>query len=135
MENLKLTQKDIELLNSKMGIRKLLENDAIDIDKALRQTKYEASLTELQVDLIKLQERVIANNEKIAVIFEGRDAAGKGGAIRRITARINPRHFRIVALPKPTSEERGQWYLNAMLINCLNRLKLCFLTEVGTTEQ
>ena len=110
MENLKLTQKDIELLNSKMGIRKLLDNKDIDLDKALRQTKYEAQLAELQVELIKLQERVIANNEKIVVIFEGRDAAGKGGAIRRITARINPRHFRIVALPKPTSEERGQWY-------------------------
>lgn len=64
----------------------------------------------MQEQLIALQERVIRNNERIVVIFEGRDVAGKGGAIRRITARINPRHFRIVALPKPTEEERGQWY-------------------------
>ncbi len=110
MENIKLTAEDIELLNSKMGLRKLLESEKIDVNKALKQTKYEAQLAGLQEQLIALQERVIRNNEKIVVIFEGRDAAGKGGAIRRITARINPRHFRIVALPKPTVEEEGQWY-------------------------
>jgi len=110
MENIKLSPKDIELLNTKIGIRKLLENDKVDLHKALRLTKYEVELAHLQEQLIKLQERVIANNEKVVVIFEGRDAAGKGGAIRRITARINPRHFNIVALPKPTEEERGQWY-------------------------
>lgn len=110
MKRNELSQEEVELLNSKMGIRKLFETENVDIERALRQTKYENRLSELQIELIKLQERVIANNEKIVVIFEGRDAAGKGGAIRRITARINPRHFRIVALPKPTTEERGQWY-------------------------
>ena len=105
-----LSSSDIELLNSKVGIRKLLAEEKVDISKALRQTQYEAELAALQEQLIALQERVIRNNERIVVIFEGRDAAGKGGAIRRITARINPRHFRIVALPKPTEEERGQWY-------------------------
>lgn len=110
MDNLTLTPKELKLLNTKMGIRKLLESDSIDVAKALKQTKYEAELAGLQEQLIALQERVIRNNEKIVVIFEGRDAAGKGGAIRRITARINPRHFRIVALPKPTVEEEGQWY-------------------------
>jgi len=50
------------------------------------------------------------NKQAVIVIFEGRDAAGKGGAIRRITERINPRHYRIVALPRPTEEERSQWY-------------------------
>lgn len=110
MENVKLTADDVELLNSKMGIRKLLISETVDVEKALKQTKYETELASLQEQLIALQERVIRNSEKIVVIFEGRDAAGKGGAIRRITARINPRHFRIVALPKPTSEEEGQWY-------------------------
>jgi len=110
MENIKLSPQDVDLLNTKIGIRKLLENKNVDLEKALRLTKYEVELASLQEQLIKLQERVIANNEKIVVIFEGRDAAGKGGAIRRITARINPRHFNIVALPKPTEEERGQWY-------------------------
>lgn len=110
MENIKLSPQDVELLNSKIGIRKLLENEIVDLQKVLRLTKYEVELSALQEQLIKLQERVIANNEKIVVIFEGRDAAGKGGAIRRVTSKINPRHFNIVALPKPTEEERGQWY-------------------------
>ena len=64
----------------------------------------------MQVELIKMQTGVIENQERVIVIFEGRDAAGKGGAIRRITERINPRHFRIVALPKPTNDEQTQWY-------------------------
>ena len=105
-----LTEKDIELLNSKIGLKKLLSSNNVDFVKALRATKYELRLMELQEKLITLQERVINNNEKIVVLFEGRDSAGKGGAIRRITSRINPRHFRIVALPKPTTEEKGQWY-------------------------
>jgi polyphosphate kinase 2 len=57
-----------------------------------------------------LQNWVIKGDKKIVILFEGRDAAGKGGAIRRITAHINPRHYKIVALPKPTLEEQGQWY-------------------------
>jgi polyphosphate kinase 2 len=60
--------------------------------------------------LVKLQTWVIDENKKVVVLFQGRDAAGKGGAIRRITAHINPRHYRIVALPRPSEEERGQWY-------------------------
>ena len=64
----------------------------------------------LQVELIKLQAWAIQNNERIIIIFEGRDAAGKGGAIRRITERINPRFMRIVALSKPTEVEQSQWY-------------------------
>ncbi|NNC85125.1 MAG: polyphosphate kinase 2, partial [Bacteroidia bacterium] len=59
---------------------------------------------------VKLQNWIIKNKKKAVIVFEGRDAAGKGGAIRRITAHINPRHYRIIALPKPTEEEAGQWY-------------------------
>jgi polyphosphate kinase 2 len=64
----------------------------------------------LQIELIRLQTWAIQNNERIIVVFQGRDAAGKGGAIRRITERINPRHMRIVALPKPTKDQNSQWY-------------------------
>lgn len=53
---------------------------------------------------------IVNNNEKVVIIFEGRDAAGKGGDIRRMTEHLNPREFRVVALPKPTQEEEGQWY-------------------------
>ena len=68
------------------------------------------SLIRLQFELIKLQDRVQKQGLKVAVIFEGRDAAGKGGVIKRITEVRNPRVCRIVALSTPTERERGQWY-------------------------
>lgn len=71
---------------------------------------YEAELARLQVELIKLQAWVQENGEKVVVIFEGRDAAGKGGTIKRITERLNPRVCRVVALPAPTEREQTQWY-------------------------
>ena len=104
------TEDDVEILNSKIGMKYLFSDKKTNPEKALRLAKYELKLRELQAELIKVQNWVIENDKKVVVIFEGRDAAGKGGAIRRITAHINPRHYRIVALPKPTSEEEGQWY-------------------------
>lgn len=111
MENkIKLTQEEVELLNTKIGLRMLFANERTNLSKALRYTKYEKELREYQAELVKLQTWVIEKKKKVVVLFEGRDAAGKGGAIRRITAHINPRHFRIVALNKPTEDEKGQWY-------------------------
>lgn len=72
--------------------------------------KYIEELAHLQFELIKLQEWVRLNGLKVAVLFEGRDAAGKGGAIKRITESLNPRICRVVALGTPTERERGQWY-------------------------
>jgi len=111
-EQFTLTEEDLKLLNSKVGLTHLLsqKGDILDYKKALRYVRYDVRLHELQTELIKLQNWVINNNKKIVIIFEGRDAAGKGGAIRRITEFINPRHFNILALPKPTEEEEGQWY-------------------------
>src|ERR1700727_2410345 len=71
---------------------------------------YEAELFRLQTELVKLQEWVRASGTRIVVIFEGRDGAGKGGTIKRITEYLNPRVARIEALPAPTDRERGQWY-------------------------
>ena len=76
----------------------------------LKREVYEEHLLDLQRELVVMQEWIKKKKRKVVVIFEGRDAAGKGGAIRRITAYINPRQYRIIALPKPTVEERGQWY-------------------------
>ncbi len=84
--------------------------DRIQPEKVLRYVNYEKRLETYQVELIKLQNWVIENNKRVCVLFEGRDAAGKGGAIRRITHHLNPRHYKVIALPKPTSQERGQWY-------------------------
>lgn len=67
-------------------------------------------MAKLQEELIKLQNWVVANQKRVVVIFEGRDAAGKGGAIRRITENLNPREHRVVAFAKPDEVERGQWY-------------------------
>lgn len=105
-----LSDADVELLNSPLGLKYLFADKKTDVAKALRLAQYEAKLRELQAELIKLQEWVIAHNKKVVILFEGRDSAGKGGAIRRITAHINPRQYRIIALPKPTEEEAGQWY-------------------------
>ena len=71
---------------------------------------YSKTLKELQIELVKLQNWVIAEGKKIAIIFEGRDAAGKGGTIKRITENLNPRHCKVVALATPTEREKSQWY-------------------------
>ena len=78
----------------------------IPIDKKT----YEKELARLQVELVKLQEWIRANKLKVVAIFEGRDAAGKGGAIKRITESLNPRICRVVALGTPTEREKTQWY-------------------------
>ncbi len=76
----------------------------------LTKKSYEKELARLQVELVKLQEWIRARGLKVVVIFEGRDAAGKGGAIKRITESLNPRVCRVVALPTPTEREKTQWY-------------------------
>lgn len=110
MESVKNKKSAANKLNSKWGIRALMSRENLNVERALRIVNYEKKLKRLQVELIKMQASVIENKKRVIVIFEGRDAAGKGGAIRRMTERINPRYFRIVALPKPSPEEQTQWY-------------------------
>jgi polyphosphate kinase 2 len=81
-------------------------DDATKVPRKL----YEQELLRLQAELVKLKEWVRASGVRLVVVFEGRDAAGKGGAIKRITEYLNPRVARIVALPAPTEREHGQWY-------------------------
>ena len=78
--------------------------------ETLPRKTYELELLRLQTELAKLQEWVRAEGARLVVIFEGRDAAGKGGTIKRVTEHLNPRVARIAALPKPTERERTQWY-------------------------
>lgn len=78
--------------------------------KKISKKLYEKKLAELQIELVKLQSWIQEKNLKVVVIFEGRDAAGKGGVIKRITQSLNPRVCRVVALAKPTERERTQWY-------------------------
>ena len=79
-------------------------------EKKLAKKFYEAELFRLQLELVKLQEWVKENGLKVVVVFEGRDAAGKGGVIKRIIQHMNPRICNIVALPAPTEREKTQWY-------------------------
>ena len=78
-------------------------------EKAYR-AHYFSQLFRLQAELVKLQDWVVESGQKVVILFEGRDAAGKGGAIKRITQRLNPRVCRVVALPAPNDRERTQWY-------------------------
>ena len=108
----KLTNSDFEefagsdafkaILKSKLGPKKY--------QKLLNSYNYEIELLKLQTELVDLQHWVAKHKKRVCVIFEGRDAAGKGGAIRRFTEHLNPRSMRVVALTKPTEAERGQWY-------------------------
>jgi polyphosphate kinase 2 len=78
--------------------------------KPLKKKKYEKSLEDLYEDLLDLQRWIIASGQRVVLIFEGRDAAGKGGVIKAISAPLNSRYTRIVALPKPNEREATQWY-------------------------
>jgi len=79
-------------------------------DQQVPAALYDAELSRLQAELVKVQEWVKTERRRIVVVFEGRDAAGKGGTIKRITQYLSPRVARIVALPAPTEREKGQWY-------------------------
>ena len=79
-------------------------------EKKLKNQKYEKELAKLQVELVKLQEWIRHKGLKVLVIFEGRDAAGKGGVIKRVTQSLSPRVCRVVALAAPTAREKNQWY-------------------------
>ena len=78
--------------------------------KRISKKEYNKQLSLLQLELVKLQRWISEKGLKVVVLFEGRDAAGKGGVIKRITQRLNPRICRVVALPKPTEKESSQWY-------------------------
>ena len=105
-----ITAEDLSRINSKSGLRHLLRDKKVDVKKIVRRLRYEEDLRALQVELVQMQRAIQDQNRRLAIVFEGRDAAGKGGAIQRFTQHLMPRGIRVVALPKPTDEERGQWY-------------------------
>ena len=107
---IQLDKKQLKILNKRKSLINLLSRKNTSISKTLRYIKYESELKKLQVEMIRLQNWVINENKKVIVVCEGRDAAGKGGAIRRAIQHMNPRKFRVVALPKPNNSERSQWY-------------------------
>jgi polyphosphate kinase 2 len=88
--------------------------------------EYENELVHLQMELIKFQNWVYENKKRVLIIFEGRDAAGKGGAIKRFTEYLNPRKFRVTALPKPTEVEAGQFYFQRYFQHLPNEGEIVF---------
>ena len=122
----KLTQEDLTNLSSKQGLIKLLKSKNINPKSALATLRYETELRQLQIELVKLQRDVQLTGRRVAIIFEGRDAAGKGGAIRRFAEHLNPRSMRVVALPKPTEVEKGQWYFQRYVKHLPNPGEIAF---------
>ena len=95
-------------------------------EKIIEKSEYNKRIVELQSDLVNLQNWIKKNNKRVCVIFEGRDAAGKGGAIKRFVEHLNPRYSRVVALSKPTQEEKGQWYFQRYLKKMPNSGEIIF---------
>lgn len=108
LEKLNFLEDSFQKLRTKTGLKQLLKKKRLR--KILKDVEYEEELIKLQIELIKLQNWVFENKKRVMIIFEGRDAAGKGGAIKRFTEHLNPRKYRVVALPKPTEVEMGQFY-------------------------
>ena len=125
-KNVQLTAKELEAVNTKEGLLQLLSTKNVNVKKALVKLRYEQELEKLQVELVKLQRSIQLDGRRVAIIFEGRDAAGKGGSIRRFIEHLNPRSARVVALPKPTDLQKGQWYFQRYVEHLPNPGEIVF---------
>jgi polyphosphate kinase 2 len=104
----------------------IMKSKGIPHGKISENIAYERQLRLLQVELVKLQQWILKENKRVAIIFEGRDAAGKGGNIRRFMEHLNPRSSRLVALNKPTAVEKGQWYFQRYIKELPNPGEIVF---------
>jgi polyphosphate kinase 2 len=121
-----LAEEDLRRINTRKGLIQLLHQRDIALTEVLKTLRYEEELRQLQVELVRLQRWVQSSGQRIAILVEGRDAAGKGGTIRRFTEHLNPRAMRVVALPRPTDEERGQWYFQRYIRQLPNKGEIVF---------
>jgi polyphosphate kinase 2 len=113
---------------NKQEFLKLVKSDIspVKLEEILYDLDYQEQLFKLQAELVNLQKWVTKNKKRVCIIFEGRDAAGKGGSIRRMTEHLNPRARRVVALSKPTEVEQGQWYFRRYIKEMPNPGELVF---------
>ena len=125
-DNISLSSEDLAAINTKKGLLELLNTKNVNVEKALIKLRYEQELEKLQMELVKLQRSVQLEGRRIAIIVEGRDAAGKGGTIRRFVEHLNPRSARVVALPIPTEVEQGQWYFQRYTAQLPNPGEIAF---------
>ncbi|MCB0556518.1 MAG: polyphosphate kinase 2 [Phaeodactylibacter sp.] len=110
MSSFIFSNEDIAKLETREQLVAYLNGKEANLQKPQERADYKQDLEKLQIELLKLQNWIMKHNKRVAVIFEGRDAAGKGGAIRRFRRYLNPRSARVVALGKPSDIEKGQWY-------------------------
>lgn len=122
----KLTSEDLTLINDNRGLVELLRAKNIKLKDVFATLKYENELVHLQIELVKFQRWIQETGKRVAILTEGRDAAGKGGTIRRFTEHLNPRALRVVALPKPSDEENGQWYFQRYSKQLPNKGEIVF---------
>ena len=101
--------KDLRDAINNSGKKDIL-SDSYPYKIQMKRAEYDSRMEALQVELVKLLAHIKDSGERIAVVFEGRDAAGKGGTIKRLRENLNPRSARVVALSKPSDREAGQWY-------------------------
>lgn len=105
-----LTAEQLKAVKTRSDLIDVAEKNDIKVSKILSKLKYEAELEMLQAEFVNLQKWIVQKKMRVAILFEGRDAAGKGGSIKRFKEHLNPRSSRVVALSKPTEVEAGQWY-------------------------
>lgn len=104
------TSDQLQSAKTRNDLIDIAKKNDVSVSKTLKKLTYEAELFKLQSELVDLQKWIAEKNMRVAVIFEGRDAAGKGGSIKRFKEHLNPRTSGVVALSKPTEVEAGQWY-------------------------
>ena len=121
-----LTHDELTDLHSSREFLRLLNTKNVEVSRIKAALQYEADLELLQIEMVKLQRWIQESGQRVAILFEGRDAAGKGGTIRRFTEHLNPRAMRVVALPAPTEEEKGQWYFQRYMRQLPNKGELVF---------
>ena len=121
-----LTNEDFNNILSSDELFPVLAERDRDISKVLYNISYEDQIKHLQIELVKLQSWIAKNKLRVAILFEGRDAAGKGGTIKRFIEHLNPRSMRVVALSKPTDVESGQWYFRRYVKDLPNPGEIVF---------
>ncbi len=104
------TAEHLQQANTRDELLKIANAEKIAVSKTIKKLRYETELQLLQSEFVNLQKWIATKKRRVAVVFEGRDAAGKGGSIKRFKEHLNPRTSRVVALTKPTEVEKGQWY-------------------------
>ena len=122
----KLSSHNFQNAKNREELLALIGEENKTFNKVKRTILYNKELRLLQIELVKLQRWITKNNKRVAIIFEGRDAAGKGGNIRRFMEHLNPRSSRLVALNKPTEIEKGQWYFQRYIKELPNPGEIVF---------